>query len=95
MMYIKRIFHYRQNYMASLSLPFRGSIRSFTAIAAVCDGAFPVEAGATLSLAVAEALVPAVTVAVLPATCAAGCSSQWNGSKYCSGQPSPASWKRR
>ena len=36
MMYIKRIFHYRQNYMASLSLPFRGSIRSFTAIAAVC-----------------------------------------------------------
>ena len=46
------------------------------------DGALPV-GEATLSFAVAEAVVPAVAVAVavLPATCAAGCSSQWNGSK--------------
>lgn len=46
------------------------------------DGALSV-GDATLSFAVAEAVVPAVAVAVavLPATCAAGCSSQWNGSK--------------
>lgn len=88
-MYIKRIFHYRQNYMASLSLPLGGVFGALLPLPPFADGVFPVEAGATLSLAVAEALVPAVTVAVLPATCTAGCSSQWNGSKVLFGSIQP------
>ena len=89
MMYIKRIFIIGKIIWQACLYPLGGVFGALLPLPPFADGVFPVEAGATLSLAVAEAIVPAVTVAVLPATCAAGCSSQWNGSKVLFGSTQP------
>lgn len=91
MMYIKRNFHYRQNFYPR-GIPFLSSEDIYSLGGVSGSFTFPLAAeallvllpevaGRALLLAEAVALAGAVTVAALPATCAAGCSSQWNGSK--------------
>lgn len=97
MMYIKRNFHYRQNFYPR-GIPFLSSEDIYSLGGVSGSFTFPLAAEALLVLlpevagralllaeavvlAEAVALAGAVTVAALPATCAAGCSSQWNGSK--------------